>query len=124
MIETEMKKFETLEPGIRAFLMEGESLRPANAVDFTMGVQYGRDVCEGNGNKFAEPLRETDYSGLPSAFVVAAALDPLHDDCFDYAARLATVFIRSRNMNKSARESFDAIIKTCASLAHQGRLPD
>jgi acetyl esterase len=39
MIETEVKKFENLEPGIRAFLLEGESLYPPNAVDFTFAEQ-------------------------------------------------------------------------------------
>ena len=29
-------------------------------------------------------------SGLPPAFLVAAGLDPLHDDCFDYARSLRT----------------------------------
>ena len=74
-----------------------------------------------------------------ATFLVAAGLDPLHDDCDDYAARLRAhgvaarvrdepllvhAFIRARNMSAPARRSFDAITAACAALAHEGRLPD
>jgi monoterpene epsilon-lactone hydrolase len=39
MSESQTKKYESLEPGIRAFLIEGESLYPENAVEFTMDEQ-------------------------------------------------------------------------------------
>lgn len=71
----------------------------------------------------AEPLRETDFNGLPPAFLVAAGLDPLHDDCAAYAARLRDAgvaaevrdepllvhaFLRARHMSRPAGESFKA----------------
>jgi acetyl esterase len=70
--------------------------------------------------------------------VIAAAHDPLHDDCFDYAARLTAAgvpaqvrdepllvhaFLRARTMSAPARAAFDAITAACASLAHRGVLP-
>ena len=105
----------------------------------TADVQHYRDVYRGGGSKFAEPLRETDYRGLPPAFLVAAGLDPLHDDCLVYARHLVAAgvpalvreepllvhaFLRARHMSAPARASFDAITAACASLAHDGRLPE
>lgn len=104
----------------------------------TSDVIYYRDVYRGGGSKYAEPLRETVFSGLPPAFLVAAGHDPLHDDCFDYAQKLrdagvaATIcdepllvhgFLRARGMSEPARAAFTAIAAACASLAHHGRLP-
>ena len=48
-------------------------MRPASP---PRDILYYRDVYEGGGSKYAEPLRETDYAGLPPAFIVAAGLDP------------------------------------------------
>ena len=126
-------------PGLGGEMTTGSYVSQANAPGLsTSDVQYYRDTYRGGGSKFAEPLRETDYRGLPPAFLVAAALDPLHDDCFDYAARLAAAgvpamvrdepllvhaFLRARNMSLPARASFDCITAACASLAHFGRLP-
>lgn len=90
-------------------------------------------------NKFASPLKETDYSGLPPAFLVAAEWDPLRDDCADYARALqaagvgATVrhepllvhgFLRARSMSPASAAGFDAIVEAVRSLAYEGRLPD
>ena len=127
-------------PGLGGDMSRGSYVSQAHAPGLsTSDVQYYRDTYRGGGSKFAEPLRETNYRGLPPAFLVAAALDPLHDDCFDYAARLTAAgapamvrdepllvhaFLRARNMSAPARASFDAITAACASLAHDGRLPE
>jgi len=127
-------------PGLGGDMTRGSYVSQANAPGLsTADVIFYRDTYKGGGHKYAEPLRETDYSGLPPAFLVAAALDPLHDDCDAYAARLRAAgipahvreepllvhaFIRARNMSAPARQSFDAITAACASLAHHGRLPD
>ncbi len=126
-------------PGLGGDMRKGSYVSQANAPGLsTADVQYYRDVYRGGSSKYAEPLRETDYRDLPPAFLVAAALDPLHDDCFDYAARLRAAgvqadvrrepllvhaFLRARTMSMPARDSFDAITLACASLAHHGRLP-
>ena len=127
-------------PGLGGDMSRGSYVSQAQAPGLsTADVQYYRDTYRGGGSKFAEPLRETDYRGLPPAFLVAAALDPLHDDCFDYAAALAAAgiaaevrdepllvhaFLRARNMSAPARRSFDAITAACASLAREGCLPE
>lgn len=41
------------------------------------------------GNPFASPSAATDLAGLPTALIVAAALDPLRDEALEYGARLA-----------------------------------
>jgi acetyl esterase len=126
-------------PGLGGDMTRGSYITQANAPGLTTrDVIYYRDTYKGGGSKFAEPLRETDFAGLPPAFLVAAGLDPLHDDCFDYAARLSAAgvpakvrnepqlvhaFLRARNMSAPARASFDAITAACASLAHRGLLP-
>ena len=126
-------------PGLGGDMGRGSYVTQAQAPGLsTADVQYYRDTYKGGGSKLAEPLRETNYRGLPPAFLVAAGLDPLHDDCFDYAARLRAAgvhaelrdepllvhaFLRARNMSLPARDSFNAITQACASLAHHGRLP-
>jgi acetyl esterase len=126
-------------PGLGGDMTRGSYVSQSNAPGLsTSDVAYYYDIYKGGASKYAYPLRETDYAGLPPAFLVAAGLDPLHDDCFDYAAclrragvpaqvrdepLLVHAFIRARNMSVPARASFDAIIKACATLAHHGRLP-
>ncbi len=83
------------------------------------------------------PARDRIIAGLPPAFMVAAGLDPLHDDCEAYAARLRAAgvaafvrhepllvhaFLRARHMSEPARASFDAIVEAACSLAYRGVL--
>lgn len=127
-------------PGLGGDMSRGSYVSQAKAPGLTTGdVRYYRDIYKGDGGKFAEPLRETDYAGLPPAFMVAAGLDPLHDDCRDYAERLQAAgvaalvreepllvhaFIRARHMSEPARQSFRAIIEAVFALAYRGTLPD
>jgi len=126
-------------PGLGGDMTKGSYVTRTHAPGLaTSDVQYYRDIYQGSGSKYAEPLRETDYRRLPPAFLVAAGLDPLHDDCLDYAQRLQAAgvpaqvrdepglvhaFIRARNMSATARASFDAITAACAALAHHRSLP-
>lgn len=126
-------------PGLGGDVTKGSYVTQAQAPGLsTSDTLYYRKVYNGGGSKYAEPLRETNFTGLPPAFLVAAGLDPLHDDCFAYAARLKAAgvpaqvrdepllvhaFIRARNMSVPARAAFDAIIAAAASLGHHGRLP-
>lgn len=126
-------------PGLGGDISKGSYVSEAQAPGLsTADVIYYRGVYRGGGSKYAEPLRETDFSGLPPAFLVAARHDPLHDDCFDYAARLRGAgvaaglrdepllvhgFLRARGMSAPARAAFDAIAAACAALAHRGQLP-
>ena len=100
----------------------------------TADVLYYRDVYQGAPHKLAEPLRETDFSGLAPAFLVASGIDPLHDDCFAYAERLKAAgvaaevrdepllvhaFLRARHMSRPAAESFTAIIRALRDFARR-----
>lgn len=127
-------------PGLGGDVSRGSYVSQAKAPGLaTSDVQYYRDIYKGNGSKFAEPLLETNYAGLPPAFMVAAGLDPLHDDCEDYAARLRAAgvaafvrdepllvhaFIRARHMSEPARHAFRAVVEAVFALAYQGNLPD
>ena len=126
-------------PGLGGDMTRGSYVAQAHAPGLsTSDVIYYRDVYRGGASKYAEPLRETDFTGLAPAFIVAAGLDPLHDDCLDYAEALRAAgvaaqvrdepllvhaFLRARNMSAPARASFDAITAACARLAHGGDLP-
>ena len=120
-------------PGLGGDMTKGSYITQANAPGFTTSdVIYYRDTYHGGGHKYAEPLRETDYRTLPPAFLVAAGLDPLHDDAIEYAAKLtasgvqATVreepllvhaFLRARHMSQPAAASFQAIIAAIKGFA-------
>ena len=126
-------------PGLGGDTARGSYVSQAQAPGLsTADVRYYRDIYRGGGSKFAEPLRETDFSGLPPAFLVAAGHVPLHDDCFCYAERLRAAgvpaevrdepllvhaFLRARHMSEPARAAFAAIVAAADSLAHSGHLP-
>ena len=127
-------------PGLGGDMSRGSYVSQAGAPGLATGdVKYYRDIYRGGDSKFAEPLRETDYTGLPPAFLVAAGLDPLHDDCRDYAGRLQAAgvaalvreepllvhaFIRARHMSEPARLAFRAVVEAVFALAYRGMLPD
>jgi acetyl esterase len=121
-------------PGLGGDLNSGSYITQANAPGFTTrDVLYYRDIYRGLGHKYAEPMRETNFHALPPAFLVAAGLDPLCDDCENYAGRLrahgvaAEVreepllvhgFLRARHMSVPARQSFSAIVDAVRRFAH------
>jgi acetyl esterase len=120
-------------PGLGGDVTKGSYITQANAPGLsTKDTLYYRDVYKGGGHKYAEPLRETNFQGLPPAFLIAAHHDPLHDDCEAYAAKLraagvqATVreepqlvhaFLRARYMSEPAAKSFAAIVAAIKAFA-------
>lgn len=127
-------------PGLGGDMTRGSYLKHANAPGLsTADVTYYHDIYKGGDSKFASPLRETNFADLPPAFLVAAGLDPLHDDCADFARRLTEAgvpalvrdepllvhaFLRARHMSEPASDSFRAIIEAAFSLAYHGELPE
>jgi acetyl esterase len=127
-------------PGLGGDMSCGSYVTMADAPGLSIkDVIYYRDTYKGGSSKFAEPLRETNYAGLPPAFLVAAGNDPLHDDSFEYAKRLRAAgipaavrdepllvhaFLRARHMSAPAAKSFRAIVEAVSSLAYQGKLPN
>ena len=113
-------------PGLGGDMTKGSYLTQAQAPGLsTKDVIYYRDTYKGSPHKYAEPLCETNFANLPPAFMVAAGLDPLHDDCKDYAAKLKTAgveaelrdepllvhaFLRARHMSQPTADSFASII--------------
>jgi acetyl esterase len=132
-------------PGLGGDRTRGSHVEQAHAPGLTTAdVQYYKSIYVGppddpsHSSKFAYPLNETNYAGLPPAFLVAAHWDPLRDDCLDYAARLTSAgvaahirhepllvhaFLRARHMSPAAAASFAAIAEAARSLARSGRLP-
>jgi acetyl esterase len=120
-------------PGLGGDLTQGSYITQANAPGLsTKDTIYYRDVYQGQGHKYAEPLRETNFKGVAPAFLVAAHHDPLHDDCEAYANKLraagvkATVrdepqlvhaFLRARYMSQPAAKSFAAIVAAITGFA-------
>jgi acetyl esterase len=132
-------------PGLGGDRSKGSYLQHANAPGLTTAdTEYYKLVYVGppdhphHKSKFAYPLEETDYRGLPPAYLVAAEWDPLRDDCFDYAHRLQAAgilthvrhepllvhaFLRARNISPAAAASFTAVVEAVKVLAETGTLP-
>jgi len=122
-------------PGLGGDHTAGSYITQADAPGLsTADVLYYRDVYKGAPHKLAEPLRETDFSGLAPAFLVAAGIDPLHDDCLAYAERLKAAgvaaevrdepllvhaFLRARHMSRPAAKSFAAIVRALRDFARR-----
>jgi acetyl esterase len=120
-------------PGLGGDVTRGSFLTQANAPGLsTADVLYYRDAYGKPEHKLAAPLKETDYSGLPPAFLVACAHDPLHDDAYDFAARLKAAgvaaevreepdlvhaFLRARYMSVPAAKSFQSIVAAIKAFA-------
>ena len=118
-------------PALGGDMTRGSYISRANAPGLTTQDMKAYDnwyMGEGNSaaqrSKFRAPLMETDYAGLPPAFLVACEWDPLRDDCFDYAARLQSAGVwakvrhepemvhaclRARHVSPAARAMFAAI---------------
>ncbi len=131
-------------PALGGDLGRGSRVERAEAPGLsTADIRYYKRAYVGpeghpdHANKFAYPLKETDYSGLPPAFLVAAEWDPLRDDCQEWRARmraaggaaklrheplLVHAFLRARHMSAPAAEAFSAIIDQARSLAFTGQL--
>ncbi len=132
-------------PGLGGDTTKGSYVQHANAPGLqTEDIHFYHDIYIGppghpnHRDKLAAPLLETDYTGLPPAFLVAAEWDPLRDDAFAYAERLTAAgvpahvrhepllvhaFLRARHMSAPAAHSFAAIVTAIGSLAHRGCLP-
>ena len=84
----------------------------------------GADATTNRSSKFYAPLLESQFAGLPPAFLVACEWDPLRDDSFHYARclqsagvaaqvrhepELVHACLRARHLSPSANAMFDAI---------------
>ena len=107
-------------------------------LEFYQGIYIGSADSPNHQSKFVSPLLESDYRGLPPAFLVAAHYDPLCDDCAEYARQLEEAgvaakvreepllvhaFLRARHLSQPASTSFDAIVHAIEMLAYNGELP-
>ena len=113
-------------PGLGGDIGKGSYVTQAQAPGHTTkDVLFYRNTYKGGSDKYAEPLRETDFRNVAPAFLVAAGLDPLHDDSVHYAAQLRNAgvaaevrdepllvhaFLRARHMSMPAAASFKAIV--------------
>ena len=120
-------------PGLDGDTTKGSYISNANAPGLaTADTIYYRKAYAGSPNKYAGPLHETDFSNLPPAFIVAAGVDPLHDDATEYAAKLVAAggsailreepllihaFLRARHMSEPAAKSFKAIVAAIKGFA-------
>jgi acetyl esterase len=79
------------------------------------------------------PIKASDFSGLPPAFIVSADIDPLRDDGRHYAEAIRSAggiaayrnepelvhgYLRARLMSKRAADSFSAVCEAAARLAN------
>jgi acetyl esterase len=132
-------------PGLGGDRSRGSYVERADAPGLsTRDVAWYAETYLGGGEpapalrKFAMPLSETDWRGLPPAFLVACEWDPLRDDCFEAAAALAAAGVpsrvrlepqlvhaclRARHISAPAAALFTAIVEAVAALAYSGRLP-
>ncbi|MGE0210764.1 MAG: alpha/beta hydrolase [Parvibaculaceae bacterium] len=122
-------------PVLGADLETPSYIRNAEAPCLTRGeMRFYLDSFLGTeADKYAVPLQETDFSGLPPAFITAAAHDPLHDDAILFAQCLQTAgikaevrrepalahsYMRARAVSAPAKAGFEAIVRAIRSFAH------
>lgn len=113
------------------------SRRDAPGLTTTDMVEYeqlylGADAEQNRTSKFYAPLQETNFDGLPPAFLVACEWDPLRDDSFDYANRLRSAGVaaevrhepelihaclRARRTSPAANAMFHAIVSAISKMS-------
>ncbi|MBP1883396.1 alpha/beta hydrolase [Sinorhizobium mexicanum] len=120
-------------PALGGDLVSGSYIEMADAPGLTTAdVGYYRDILKAPAdNAFAHPLKASDLSGLPPAYITAANFDPLRDDARNYAARLAQAgvnvtyreepqmihaWLRARHMSPGAEEGFRHLVHGVARL--------
>ncbi|MEO1161056.1 MAG: alpha/beta hydrolase, partial [Pseudomonadota bacterium] len=101
-------------------------------VEYYDQMYLGAGAAENRSSRFYAPLLETDFAGLPRAFLVACEWDPLRDDCFDFADRLRSAGVaaqvrhepelvhaclRARHTSPAARAMFQAISAAISDMA-------
>ncbi|NRP70399.1 Carboxylesterase NlhH [Ensifer psoraleae] len=120
-------------PALGGDLVSGSYVEMAEAPGLaTADVAYYREVLKAPAdNPFAYPLKASDLSALPPAYITAANFDPLRDDARNYAARLAQTgvgvtyreepqmihaWLRARHMSPGAEEGFRHLVHGVARL--------
>lgn len=99
-------------------------------VDFYAGIRS--NGVEITGDPSLAPLQDTDFSGLPPSYAIAAECDPLADDAHAYAAKLGAAGgkahattargmvhggLRARHMSSRAAAMFREICTTISAFA-------
>ncbi|WP_331371699.1 alpha/beta hydrolase [Sinorhizobium chiapasense] len=120
-------------PALGGDLVSGSYIEMGEAPGLaTADVAHYREVLQAPvDNPFAHPLRASDLSRLPPAYITAANFDPLRDDARNYAARLAQAgvdvtyreepqmihaWLRARHMSPGAEEGFLHLVHGVARL--------
>jgi acetyl esterase len=90
-------------PGTRSYEENGQNYGLTRDTMVWFWNHYLKHPSEAN-SPYASPLRATDLTGLPPAFVSSAEFDPLRDEAEQYADRLtraevSTRMIRYNGMN-------------------------
>lgn len=95
-------------------------------------LYLGSSTVKNRASKFHAPLRETNYYGLPPAFLVACEWDPLRDDSFEYAdclraadiaaevrheTELVHACLRARHTSTAANAMFGAIVSAISKMS-------
>ena len=130
-------------PGLGGDPDRGSYLTHAHAPMLTRDdvIAYGDIRFEGGKppapDPTANPLDDTDFSGLPPTLVVAAECDPLADDGRDYCARITAAggsarfveepglvhgYLRARTTVARAHDSFTRICDGIAALGRKDSL--
>ncbi|MBW6424457.1 alpha/beta hydrolase [Rhizobium sp. XQZ8] len=125
-------------PGLGGDLVSGSYEEMAHAPGLTTAdVAYYRAVLKAPKDEpVAHPLKATDLSGLPPAYVTVAHFDPLRDDGRIYTERLRQAgveavfrsepqmvhaWLRARHMSPGAADGFKALCEAVRRLATSGR---
>jgi acetyl esterase len=130
-------------PGLGGDPDRGSYLTHAHAPMLTRDdVLYYAGIRHGGGDPARDPtvnpLRDSDFSGLPPTFAIAAECDPLADDVPAYVARLQAAgtparavveaglvhgYLRARASVPRAAASFARLTAAISALS-KGQLPE